>query len=128
MASLEVGMVASPLTFAHMETRGASTHRAPTQNDRVLSGRVVLGDSRGSTAIDVDSIRLGRRGLVFSFPWALQPGSHAWIEVTLPTGKKIRPLVSVIQTTEQGVSARFVHLFPEHRRALDTLLASPSGY
>lgn len=121
-------MVASPLVFAPLENRAASSHRAPSQTDRVLSGRVVLGDIRGSTSIDVDSIRLGRRGLVFSFPWALEAGRHAWVEVTLPTGKKIRPLVSVIQMTEQGVAARFVHLFPEHRRALDTLLASPSGY
>ena len=119
-------MVASPLALdVHDTATRATRGQAP---ERFLSGRVIVGDQRGSTAVDVDRIRLGRRGLVFSFPWALEAGSHAWVEVTLPTGKRIRPLVSVLQTTEAGVSARFVHLFPEHRRALDASLASPSGY
>jgi hypothetical protein len=93
-----------------------------------LTGRVVLGDARGSTAVDVDGVRLGRRGLVFHFPWALEVGRHAWVEVTLAGGKKIRPLVSVLGHTEHGVSARIIHLFPEHQRALESHLASPSGY
>lgn len=93
-----------------------------------LSARVVLGDARGSTAIDVDGVKLGRRGLVFHFPWALDAGRHAWVEINLPSGKKIRPLVAVIGQIDGGLSARFVHLFPEHRRALDAFLTSSSGY
>lgn len=121
----EVQVVASPLMFNSQDGQGAARNRS---SERLLSGRVILGDQRGSTSVDVDRIRLGRRGVVFPFPWALEAGRHAWVEVTLATGKRIRPLVCVIQTTEAGVSARFVHLFPEHRRALDTALASPSGY
>jgi hypothetical protein len=93
-----------------------------------LAARVVLGDARGSTSVDVTGVKVGRRGLVFRFPWALTPGSHAWIELLLPSGKKIRPLVAVLGQAEGGTSARYVHLFPEHRRALDAFLASPSGY
>ena len=96
--------------------------------ERPSSGRVILGDARGSTSVDVGGVRVGRRGLVFRFPWALEAGRHAWIELLLPTGKKIRPLVTVIGPSEGGLSARFVHLFPEHRRALDAYLASPTGY
>ncbi len=97
-------------------------------NGRTLGARVMLGDARGSTALDVDGVKLGRRGLVFKFPWALAIGSHAWVEVNLPSGKKIRPLVAVLSHADGSTSARFVHLFPEHRRALDSYLASPSGY
>ena len=76
--------------------------------------------------------------LVFRFPWAIEAGRHAWIELLLPTGRKIRPLVAVLGIVESrdpslpsregSISARYVHLFPEHRRALDAYLASPSGY
>lgn len=126
-------MVASPLALMTPETRTGRVPGPLTPGDsnspaRLLTGRVVLGDSRGSTAIDVERIRVGRRGLVFPFPWALEAGRHAWVEIVLPSGKRIRPLVTVLQTTEAGISARFVHLFPEHRRALDAMLASPSGY
>ena len=98
------------------------------KKDTTLGARVVLGDARGSTSVDVDGVKLGRRGLVFRFPWALAEGSHAWIEVLLPSGKKVRPLVAVLGHADGTPSARFVHLFPEHRRALDAYLASPSGY
>lgn len=121
-------MVASPLTFQVQEPQRLSARARGAEPEKVISGRVILGDQRGSTAVEVERIRLGRRGLVFQFPWALEAGRHAWVELTLPTGKRIRPLVCVLQTTEGGVSARFVHLFPEHRRALDAALSSPSGY
>jgi hypothetical protein len=100
---------------------------APAQSG-TLSARVILGDARGSTAVDVDGVKLGRRGIVFRFPWALEAGRHAWLEVLLPSGKKIRPLVSVLGHTEGGVSTRIVHMFPEHQRALESYLASPTGY
>jgi len=108
-----------------------SAHFVPSKPhapEATLGARVILGDARGSTSVDVDGVKLGRRGLVFRFPWAIEAGRHAWIELLLPTGKKVRPLVTVIGPTEGGISARFVHLFPEHRRALDAYLASPSGY
>ncbi|HRE92191.1 MAG TPA: hypothetical protein PK095_23955 [Myxococcota bacterium] len=121
-------MVASPLTFQVQEPQRLGARARGAEAEKVISGRVVLGDQRGSTAVEVERIRLGRRGLVFQFPWALEAGRHAWVELTLPTGKRIRPLVCVLQTSEGGVSARFVHLFPEHRRALDAALSSPTGY
>ncbi len=95
---------------------------------KTLTARVVLGDVRGSTAVDVDGVRQGRRGIVFRFPWALEAGRHAWLEILLPSGKKIRPLVSVLGTADGGTSARIVHIFPEHQRALESYLSSPSGY
>lgn len=97
-------------------------------SDSRIRAQVVLGDQRGSTAIDVDGVKLGRRGLVFRFPWAIPEGRHAWVELLLPNGKKIRPLVAVLGHQQGLTSARFVHLFPEHRRALDAYLTSPSGY
>lgn len=93
-----------------------------------LSARVVVGDANGSTSVEVDEVRLARRSLLFSFPWAIPVGRHAWVEVKLPGGKRVRPLVVVLGHRDGLVSGRYVHLFPEHRRALDAHLASPSGY
>ena len=102
-----------------------SHKQAPNQG---LTGKVVIGDQRGATMVEVDQIRLGRRGLTFRFPWSIETGKHAWVEVVLPTGKRIRPLVAVLSACEGSISARFVHIFPEHQRALDSHLASATGY
>ena len=101
--------------------------RVPPQ-EVPLTARVIVGDSRGSTAVDVGGVKVGRRGLVFRFPWAIDAGRHAWIEILLPNGRKIRPLVAILGQTDDGTSARYVHLFPEHRRALDAYLGSATGY
>lgn len=96
-----------------------------------LAGRVIIGDAkdaRGTTAVDVDPVKLGRRGVTFPFPWALEPGRFAWVEVRLATGKLIKPLVAVLGTADGIVSARIVHCFPEHQRALEAHLASATGY
>jgi hypothetical protein len=45
----------------------------------------------------------------------------------VPPGKYV-PLVVVLGQSEGMVSARYVHLFPDQRRALDAYLATPSGY
>ncbi|MFO0747413.1 MAG: hypothetical protein U1F43_17360 [Myxococcota bacterium] len=96
-----------------------------------LAGRVIIGDvkgARGTTAIDVDGIKLGRRGVTFPFPWALDVGRFAWVEVKLASGKTIKPLVAVLGSADGQVSARIVHCFPEHLRALEAQLASATGY
>jgi hypothetical protein len=112
-----------------LSLRSTGHEHDPFPTTSPLSARVVVGDLRGSAALEVDQVKLGRRGLVFSFPWVLHAGRHAWVEVTLPSGKRVRPLVAVLGRTDEGLtSARYVHVFPEHRRALDAYLASPSGY
>jgi hypothetical protein len=78
--------------------------------------------------VEIDDVRLARRSMIFHFPWAIPVGNHAWFDVTLPGGKRIRPLVVVLGQSEGMVSARYVHLFPDQRRALDAYLATPSGY
>ena len=96
-----------------------------------LSGRVILGDERGgraTRAFDLDSLKVGRRGVTFPFAEALEPGRFAWVEVALPSGKTVKPLVAVLGTNDGTVSARIVHCFPEHQRALDAHLASATGY
>lgn len=96
-----------------------------------LSGRVIIGDGKGgkaTTIFDVDHIRVGRRGVTFAFPWALEVGRFAWVELKLPSGRTVKPLVSVLGNADGTVSARIVHCFPEHQRALDAHLASATGY
>lgn len=93
-----------------------------------LTGRVIIGDARSTTAIDVQDVRIGRRGVTCAFPWALAEGSHAWIEVELPSGQKLRPLVSVLKSSAGALSARIVHLFPVQQRALEAWVGSATGY
>ena len=93
-----------------------------------LAGRVLLGDAKGLTAIEVSDIRISRRGLTCNFPWALPEGSHAWVEVNLPNGTTLKPLVAVLRSSAGNLSARIVHLFPTQQKALETWVASSSGY
>lgn len=96
-----------------------------------LSGRIILGDEQGSRATrsyDLDGIKVGRRGVTFPFGEVLATGRFAWVELQLPSGKTIKPLVAVLGANDGTVSARIVHCFPEHQRALDAHLASASGY
>ncbi|MCC6623872.1 MAG: hypothetical protein IT385_21615 [Deltaproteobacteria bacterium] len=97
-----------------------------------LAGRVIIGDAAGgpraTTGYDVEGIKIGRRGVTFPFPVALEPGRFAWVELSLGGGRVIKPLVAVLGAQDGVVSARIVHCFPEHQRALDAHLASASGY
>jgi len=114
------------MTAAATWTQAAATARATA-----LSGRVILGaaggDPRATVGHDVDGIKIGRRGVTFPFPVALEPGRFAWVELSLG-GRVIKPLVAVLGSQDGVVSARIVHCFPEHQRALDAHLASASGY
>jgi len=100
----------------------------PASSKTPLTGRVIIGDARSTTSIDVKDIRLGRRGITCAFPWALVEGTHAWIELELPSGQALRPLVSVLKSSAGALSVRIVHLFPTQQRALEAHLASPTGY
>jgi len=98
------------------------------QHSPSLTGKVIIGDTRSMTSIDVTDLRIGRRGITCGFPWALAVGSHAWIELELPGGTRLRPLVSVLKSSAGTLSARIVHLFPVQQQALETYLASATGY
>jgi len=99
-----------------------------------LSGRLILGSeaaggSHKSTATyDIEDVKVGRRGLTWPFAMTLAEGRFAWVELRLPSGRTIKPLVAVLGHTDGLVSARIVHCFPEHQRALEAHLATASGY
>ncbi len=119
----------------HASTHASTSYRLPTSQSRQdtgarqpLEGRVIIGDARSTTAIDVKDVRIGRRGITCAFPWALPEGSHAWVEVELPTGQKLRPLVAVLRSSAGALSVRIVHLFPVQQRALEAWVGSASGY
>ena len=67
---------------------------------------------------------LGWRGLVCDASFRVEPGAHAWVDLALPTGKNIRPLVQLEPRREGGATGRFVHLFPKDRQALEAYHAS----
>ena len=53
--------------------------------------------------------------------------THAWVDLALPGGLRIRPLVKLSQRIEGGVTARFVHLFPRDRLTLEAYHATRSA-
>ena len=87
-----------------------------------LDATMTLNDSTGE--IDATVTALGWRGLVFDAAMPVKSGAHAWFDVSLPTGKRIRPLVQVEARPTGGTTARFVHLFPQDRQALEAYHAS----
>ena len=78
-------------------------------------------------AVDASVTAVGWRGLVFDVDTCVDPGTHAWLDLALPTGKHIRPLVQLQPRVEGGTTARFVHLFPRDRQALEAYHATRSA-
>ena len=55
---------------------------------------------------------------------AAWPSRYAWLLVELPNHRELRVLAErVDETSGDVVHVRFKHLFPEHRRLLDEILA-----
>lgn len=82
-------------------------------------------------AVDAEVIALARRSVVISDAAGLHVGQHAWAAFTLPDGARVRPLVQATGRGERGVACRFVHVFPNERRALEAYhaaRATPQGY
>ena len=69
---------------------------------------------------------VGWRGLLLSAEADVDPGAHAWVELPLPTGDRIRPLVQLNSRVDGGATARFVHLFPADRQSLEVYHATRS--
>jgi len=77
---------------------------------------------------------VGWRGLILGSETALrvastgyESGDHAWLELPLPTGESIRPLVQLSPREEGGAAARIVHLLPSDRRSLEAFHATRSA-
>lgn len=101
--------------------------RQPTP---VATAEVVAGTRANHPPVEALALRVGRRGVILDGV-ELDPGSHAWVRMTLPSGESIRPLVQVTGVSEQGTACRFVHVFPNERRLLDAYheaRATPQGY
>ena len=98
-----------------------------------LSAEVALGGfGRERATVDTRVTGLGLRGLVLADGLdAVAEGTMAWVDVTLPTGAHIRPLVQLGAGRAGRRPARFRHLLPAHRVALEAFQASQataSGY
>ena len=93
-----------------------------------LQATLTLGEGRrAKQGLDATVTALGWRGLVLRSEALATPGAHAWIDLPLPTGKRIRPLVQLNPRVEGGTTARFVHLFPRDRQALEAYHATRSA-
>ncbi|MBP7125258.1 hypothetical protein KBD49_02720 [Myxococcota bacterium] len=86
--------------------------------------REFVADGAPRTAV---ATRIGPNGIEIECPEA-PPGRYAWVGVLLPDGSPIKALVEVMGVLGGGtglrILARFKHLFPADRRALDRALAA----
>ena len=53
-------------------------------------------------ALDARVTALGWRGLVLDADCSVASGAHAWLDVPLPTGRSIRPLVQLEARGDQS--------------------------
>jgi hypothetical protein len=87
-----------------------------------LNVREILSGGRRGEAITEE---IERTGMILrqreGFAW---PSRFAWLLVELPNHRELRVLAErVDETAGDVVHVRFKHLFPEHRRLLDEILA-----
>ncbi len=80
--------------------------------------------------IEAHATRIGYRGAVLNADTGFAEGDHVWVELNTPLGM-VRPLAEVVGLGSGWLSVRYVHLFPDHRRTLESHLATEataSGY
>ena len=85
---------------------------------------IVGGGRRAQWAVDATVTRLGERtmDLRLARPTgavaALDDEDFVWADVELPGGEKIRPLCEILTVSNEGLTVRYKHLFPDHRARL----------
>ncbi len=96
-----------------------------------MEATLTLNQDRTRTReLDTTVTAVGWRGLLLAAEpdlWTTPTGDHAWLELPLPTGDRIRPLVQLSPRADGGATARFVHLFPADRQALEAYHATRSA-
>ncbi|MCB9789271.1 MAG: hypothetical protein H6744_21555 [Deltaproteobacteria bacterium] len=95
-------------------------HDASISSFGERTAQVTLGRSASATrTLELPLRSVGRRGAVFATAEGFGDATHAWVEVTMPDGATIRPLVAVGAPGNGQTPVRFVHMFPAERRALE---------
>ena len=72
-----------------------------------------------TTSISAGVLSIGWRGMLISCHEEVEEGAHAWVSVTLPNGMSINPLVRLTRRDMGPWSARYIHLFPQDRAAIE---------
>ena len=99
----------------------ASTRPSPQH----MSARLTLGRQPSEqVVVDAEVRAVGRRGAVLRTADPLAGASHAWLELTLPGGEIIRPLVRVGRENDGHTPVRFRHVWPRDRAALEAFHAA----
>ncbi|MGM0577333.1 MAG: hypothetical protein ACQEXJ_16530 [Myxococcota bacterium] len=97
-----------------------------------LTASVTVGSAAETTrTLDVGVRSIGRRGVVLKTAGDLGGARHAWMDLALPGGRSIRPLVEIGRSDQGHTPVRFKHLFPRDREALEAFhlsRATTSGY
>ena len=75
--------------------------------------------STETTSISAGVLSIGWRGMLISCHEEVEEGAHAWVSVTLPNGTTINPLVRLTRRDMGPWSARYIHLFPRDRAAIE---------
>jgi len=93
----------------------------PAKDAGNLKAELILGGKgQPGPSEPVDVIGLGWRSMVIKADAALGECRHAWIEIGLPGGDVIRPLVEVIDGKDGVFTAGVKHIFPNDRKTLET--------
>ncbi len=95
---------------------------------------IVGGGRRAQWTVDATVTRLGERTMDLRLAGPagvlaeLDDEDFVWAEVELPQGEKVRPLCEILTVSNEGLTVRYKHLFPDQRaRLLATRPAVGSG-
>ena len=80
--------------------------------------------SSDTTTVSAGVLSIGWRGMLIACHGEVEEGAHAWVSVTLPNGSTIKPLVRLTRRDMGPWSARYIHLFPKDREAIELYHAS----
>lgn len=85
---------------------------------------IVGGGSRAEWTVDATVIRLGERTMDMrldgpkSVLSTLDHEDFVWADVELPGGEKLHPLCEILTVSNDGLTVRYKHLFPDQRERL----------
>ena len=100
-------MAMVPLSQCDFSDRKIETFPA-----KIAFGRDLVNVDATVTHLGLRSMRLSTES-----PFELG-GRFLWVDVELPGGRTIRPLVEVVGQDGNSVSARYRHIFPNHQPLL----------
>lgn len=84
-----------------------------------MAAELTVGGREGMRRLEARVMHLGRRSMEIRVEPSQVAGERMmWVDLELPDGSHIRPLVEVVTANREGVTVRIRHVFPDHRELL----------